>query len=166
MSAPAFQGGLKMATTLNHLREAMGSGKLQVRVGFLEGSTCGGGIHGEAEGSAPDIAFIQEYGAPAANIPPRPFFRNMITKRSSTWGKTLLNFLKHRKYSAREALMDTGLVMGEQLQISIIQTNDPPNADSPTARKGFNNPLIWSRNMLRAVEAEVDGQRKASNGSA
>ena len=69
-------------------------------------------------------------------------------------------FLKKNDYDAQIALMGTGMIMAEQLQISMIQLQDPPNAPSTIAKKGFNNPLIDSRNLLRSIEAEVGGSRQ------
>lgn len=157
----AFEGGLKMQAALNHMREELAKANL-VRVGFLEGSNCGP----DNDESAPTIAFILENGAPAVPIPPRPFFRNMITRRSKTWGKTLHQFLKKNKYNTHLALMGTGLIMGEQLQLEITEFTDPPNAPSTIKGKGFDKPLEWSKNMKRSIEAEVGGERVRANGSA
>ena len=156
MTNIGFSGGLKMHAVLNHLSQALGDKEKLVRVGFLEGSTCG--IDNDA--SAPEIAFILEVGAPSANIPPRPFFRTMIERRKMTWGKTLMAFLKKNNYDAHLALMGTGLIMGEQLQLQITETTTPPNAPSTIAGKGFDKPLEHSKNMKRAVSAEVDGERQ------
>lgn len=161
MAKLGFSGGIKIAAVMNHLRENMAKDKL-VRVGFLEGSTCG--INNDAP--APEIAYILENGAPAANIPPRPFFRKMIIKNKSKWGKILLAFLKKNKFDTHKALMGTGLVMGEQLQLEITLTTDPPNAPGTIAAKGFDKPLEHSKNMKRAVSFEVGGHREVVNGSA
>ena len=163
MSKPGFSGGLKMQAALSHLQKQLGSEPRLVRVGFLEGSECGR----DRYESAPSIAFILEGGAPAANIPPRPFFRKMINRRQATWSKILLAFLKTHSYDVRLALKGVGLRMGEELQVEMIELQDPPNAQSTITRKGFNNPLIDSRNLLRSIEFEVEGGEKgAPNGSA
>ena len=155
------KGGMKAAAA--RMAEALGTKELNVRVGFLEGSHCGR----NNDASAPAIAFILEHGAPAANIPPRPFFRNMITRRKSGWGKILLTLLRNNHYDVRKALGGLGMVVGEQLQVEIIQTNDPPNKPDTIKAKGFNNPLIDSRNLLRSVDYEVEGEtRETVNGSA
>lgn len=155
-----FSGGEQMKLFLSQLTKDLVGHDPVVRVGFLENSTCG--INNDAP--APQIAFILDQGAPAANIPPRPFFRNMVRTRHMTWGKTLAQFLRANKYNKHKALMGTGLVMGEQLQLEITQTVDPPNAPSTIAGKGFDKPLENSKNMKRAVAAEVDGDRQLANG--
>ena len=53
----AFKGGEKMKQVLEHMTQQLGSAK-SVRVGFLEGSTCGK----NNDASAPEVAFYNEYG--------------------------------------------------------------------------------------------------------
>lgn len=152
----AFTGGDKMKAFFGQLVKELTDGDPSVRVGFLEGSTCG--VNNDA--SAPTVAFILHQGAPAANIPPRPFFSRMIVRRRGTWGGDLAKFLKANKYDARKALMGLGLVMGEQLQLEITEFTDPGNAPSTIERKGFDKPLEDSKNMKRAVAYEVSGTRR------
>lgn len=161
MAASAFSGGLKFNAALNFLKTQLSKEQL-VRVGFLEGATCGP----DNDAPAPEIAFILEGGAPVAGIPPRPFFRNMILRNSPKWGKVLAAFLKKNKYNVELSLMGTGLIMGEQLQLEITMTTTPANTDAVAKAKGFNKPLEWSKNLKRSIAAEVGGNRKESNGSA
>lgn len=158
----AFSGGEKLAAFLDQLMKELTAGEPVVRVGFLEGSTCGK----NNDASSPEIAFILEHGAPAANIPPRPFFRNMIERRRGTWGSTLKHFMKANDNNARKALMGTGLIIAEQLQLEITEFTDPGNAPSTIASKGFDKPLEDSKNMKRSVEAEVPNfaRQFANNG--
>ena len=89
------------------------------------------------------------------HIPPRPFFRNMISKNSPNWGKLLAACLKHQDFSVQQALAEAGLKMHEQLQQSIEEFSDPANAPATIKAKGFNAPLQHSKNMKRAVWLEV-----------
>ena len=163
-----FSGGEKMQAKLQELLTALAPDKgCIVRVGFLTGSTCGK----DNSAPAPEIAFFNEYGTigrqtlenyrPGENgskgnhIPPRPFFRNMITKNSPRWGKLLEACLKHQNYSVQQALAEAGLKIHEQLQQSIEEFTDPKNADSTIKAKGFDAPLQDSKNMKRAVWFEV-----------
>lgn len=148
-------GGEKMKSFLERLVHQLEDRDPVVRVGFLENSTCG--IKNDQP--APKIAFILEQGAPAAGIPPRPFFRNMIARRKMTWGKTLAAFLKANNYDKHKALLGTGVIMAEQLQLEITETTEPPDKDWALKAKGHTKPLEWSKNMKRAVAAEVDGER-------
>jgi hypothetical protein len=150
-----LSGGAKLKAFLDKLTKSVGEGQKVVRVGFLENSTAG--INNDA--SAPEVAFILDRGAPAANIPPRPFFRQFIEKRHVSWGGTLEAFLKKNHYNARLALLGTGLVMGEQLQLEITELTEPRNKDWAVKAKGHTKPLEWSKNMKRAVAAEIDDER-------
>ncbi|ATJ91544.1 hypothetical protein HK16_05810 [Acetobacter senegalensis] len=89
-------------------------------------------------------------------IPPRPFFRGAIAKNKDEWGKVLGISLKRSGYSAATALATVGQKMVEDIQGSIIDFSDPPNSPSTVRKKGYNNPLLHTRVMLRAVDAEVD----------
>lgn len=147
-----------------------------LRVGFLEGATYPSkptaslrasyakrkakGVQGAIKGAAGAkpvamIAAIQEFGAPARGIPPRPFFRNMIAKKSKTWAKGIATQLKINNYNVKKTLMITGEVIAGQLRQSIIETNSPPLAASTIARKGFAKPLIDTSHMINSVNYEV-----------
>lgn len=107
-----------------------------LRVGFLEGSVNSQGV------SIPMIAAIQEFGAPRARIPPRPFFRTMIAAHKSEWGPEFAALMKSmrpnvfkRVFSglsgwseekdAIKALNLMGQRIAEQLQDSIKAMNAP-----------------------------------------
>ena len=92
------RGGDKLENALRDVAARLG-GKKTLRVGFLEDATypagkpkalraaykarkkagekgaVGGALYGT---SVAMVAAIQNYGAPRAGIPPRPFFNNMI----------------------------------------------------------------------------------------
>ena len=165
MSAiPGIKGGETVKTLLEAMSRQLGPAK-HVRVGFLEGSTCG--KHNDAH--APSVAFWNEYGtvshpkaggeallAPGnTHIPPRPFFSTMIARKGPTWGKLCMAMLKQAKYNQTLALHGVGLKIAEQLQESIENWTSPRNADSTIASKGFDKPLEESKNMKRAVSFEV-----------
>ena len=150
MADLGFTGGSQMSSRLRELMQELGVGHT-ARVGFLEGSTCG--KHNDA--SAPQIAFIQEFGAPAKGIPARPFFRDMIAVRSPQWGALLQAALKHRGFNSEEAMELTGMRISEQLQQSIEEFTEPGNAPSTIKQKGFDKPLEDSKNMKRAASFQV-----------
>ncbi|MEN6533958.1 MAG: hypothetical protein ABFD89_09875 [Bryobacteraceae bacterium] len=87
----------------------------------------------------------------------------MIETRRETWGNTLRQFLKANNYNSRKALLGTGMVMAEQLQLEMNQFTDPGNAPSTIANKGFDKPLEDSKNLKRSVAAEVSGERVYGN---
>lgn len=114
-----LKGGEGLAKALNEIAKNV-SKAASVDVGFLEGSTYPDGK------SVPEIAAIQEFGAPKAGIPPRPFFRTMIEAKSPEWGDAVGNLLVANKYDAAKTLGQTGAAIKGQLQDSIIETYNPP----------------------------------------
>ena len=171
-------GGDKIKAKLQAMAKNVGTATT-VRVGFLAGSTYPNGT------STPMVAAIQEFGAPRAGIPPRPFFRNMIAARSSGWPAALEALLVQTDYDTAKSLTMMGEGIKGQLEQSIIATNDPPL--SPVTlmlRKMFGNdhsqirardvaearrrvaagestagaspkPLVWTGHLLDSVGYEV-----------
>jgi hypothetical protein len=111
-------GGNKLEVILAKIGNAT-QGASFVRVGFLESATYPDGK------KVAMIAAIQEFGAPRARIPPRPFFRNMIAKKSPEWGPAVAKLLKANDYNVRETLRMTGEAIAGQLRQSIIETMSP-----------------------------------------
>lgn len=114
-----ISGGDKLAAKLAELSKNV-SKAAEVDIGFLEGSTYPDGTPTAA------IAAIQEFGAPRAKIPPRPFFRNMIREKSPQWPEAVGDLLVNTGYDAEKTLGQTGAAIKGQLQDSIIDTLSPP----------------------------------------
>ena len=114
-----LKGGEGLEKALSEIAKKI-SRASSVDVGFLEGSTYPDGK------SVPEIAAIQEFGAPRAGIPPRPFFRTMIEAKSPEWGDAVGNLLVSNNYDAAKTLGQTGAAIKGQLQESIIDTYNPP----------------------------------------
>lgn len=114
----SVSGGNKMGAHLAKIAAKVG--KLpQVRIGFLAGATYPDGT------PVAMIAAIQEFGAPRARIPPRPFFRSMIVKHKGEWGKELGLVLKSVDYDAKIALDQMGQHIAGELRQSIVDTMAP-----------------------------------------
>lgn len=94
-------------------------------------------------------------GAYVINIPARPFFRTMIKAKSPEWGKSLGEILKSKNFEAGDSLALMGEGIKGQLQESIRDFNDPPNAPATVRSKGFDTPLIDTGHMLNSVGSEV-----------
>lgn len=88
-------------------------------------------------------------------IPPRPFFRTMISNNKDGWGDVLGVALKKKKMDSDAALKIVGEVILGQLEDSILSFDDPPNAPSTIAKKGFDNPLIDKGIMQNTASYEV-----------
>ncbi len=118
MSTVKLKGGEKLERFLKDLSAKVQKGAT-LNVGFLEGATYPDGK------SVAMVAAIQEFGAPGASIPPRPFFRTMIDKESSSWGDKLAAALEATGYDADKALRILGEDIAGALRQSIIDTNSP-----------------------------------------
>lgn len=119
----ALSGGAKLQAKLAELSQQV-SKKAELRVGFLENATpYPGGMN------TASVAFIQEYGAPKAGIPPRPYFRSMIAEKSGEWGDKVGKVLVASEYDVDKAMRLMGDGIAGQLRTSIIKTNSPPLSD-------------------------------------
>ena len=153
MAELSFTGGEKLKAALEELASRVGDAQT-LQVGFMEGASYPDGT------SVAMVAAIQNYGAPAANIPARPFFSGMVKEKSPTWGSTLGKILVHEQYQAEQAMDGMGEVIAAQLQDSIQQLETPALAPATVAAKGFANPLIDTGHMLNSIQYSVDGEVK------
>lgn len=143
-----MRGGERVSRILAEIAERVGQ-DYGLRVGFLENATY---PDGKPVGM---IAAIQEFGAPRAGIPPRPFFRNMIAKKSPEWPAAVGALLVANDYDVERTLDQVGFAIAGQLRESIQQTNAPPLAESTIRRKGHDKPLVDTGHMLNSVDHEV-----------
>ncbi|AWB21235.1 hypothetical protein DA075_10185 [Methylobacterium currus] len=143
------KGGMALERRLGELAAKLGDGPT-LSVGFLEGSTYPDGT------SVPMVAATQEFGAPARNIPPRPFFRLMVADKSPGWSTSLAATLKATNYDPKAALGLMGEGIKGQLQQSILDLNSPPLSPKTIARKGFDKPLVDTSVMLNSVDYVVE----------
>lgn len=143
-----IKGGKLLQTKL----DAMGRGVTNaqtVQVGFLEGATYPDGT------PVAMIAAIQNWGAPSVGIPPRPFFTDMIAKRSPEWADAIGKLLVANQYDAARTLDMIGEAVAGQLRKQIQDTNAPPLAASTIRRKGHAKPLVDTGQMLNSVDYKV-----------
>lgn len=146
----SISGGAKLEKALAEISRRVDKATA-VRVGFLEGAT----YPDEYGTPVATVAAVQNFGAPSRGIPPRPFFSNMIRDKSPGWGPSLGRILKANNYDADTALDLMGEGIKGQLQQSIVDTNEPPLAESTIAAKGFEKPLIDTGHMFNSVDYEV-----------
>lgn len=158
MAAHSFSGGAALEAKLREIAEKVSKAET-LRVGFLEGATYPDGK------PVAMVAAIQEFGAPRASIPPRPFFRNMIASKSPNWGESLAAILKNNDYDAEKSLMVMGEGIKGQLVESIIQTNSP--ALSPTTlmlrkmRSEDQSLVVTGKTVGEAARRVADGESYA-----
>lgn len=113
-----ISGGDLLSKALEGISKDIKNGG-SVDVGFLEDALYPDGT------SVAMVAAIQEFGAPRAKIPPRPFFRNMVAKDSPQWPETISKLLVANNYDARKVLGIMGAHIASQLQDSIRETFEP-----------------------------------------
>jgi hypothetical protein len=102
------------------------------------------------------VGYIQEYGAPEAKIPPRPFFRAVIAEGKSTWPAILASGVEHYRGDVKSALALLGDQIVGELSQSVRDWSSPPNAPATIAKKGFNKPLIDTGRMANSFSYEVN----------
>lgn len=143
--------GVQGSGTARYLQDVSDkiSSPVTLRVGFLERATYPDGK------PVAMIAAIQEFGAPAAGIPPRPFFRNTIAKKESEWGPAIADLIREKNYDIRAAFDAAGFAIAGQVRQGIVDTNEPALAPSTIARKGHAKPLVDTGHMLNSVDHEV-----------
>jgi len=142
------KGGDKLEARLREMVKSLDAAE-KVRVGFLENSKYPDGT------PTAMIAAIHNYGAPAAGIPPRPFFSSMIAEKESGWGEDLGKSLVAKNFNAKNALGFMGERIKGQLQDSIVNGSYAPLKPATIKRKGFDTPLIDTSHMLNSVDYEV-----------
>lgn len=125
----------------------------QLKVGFIDGATYPDGT------PVAMVAATNEYGNPANNQPPRPFFRNAIAEHESEWLDAI-----SRGLQKGVPLNDVLAVVGERAVGDVVQSiatlMDPPLSPSTIAsRKSKGNastkPLVDTKVMIRDVHYEV-----------
>lgn len=141
-------GGDRMARELARIGQSLDA-NAELRVGFLEGAT----YPNEESLPVAQVAFWNEFGTSRA--PARPFFREMIDRRSPRWGNVIAANLEATGYDVKTTFNRLGQVIKDQLTQSIVEFSEPGNAPYTIAKKGFDNPLIDTGVMQRMTGFEV-----------
>lgn len=134
---PTMKGGTKFRAVLNKMAAKL-SKPGTVRIGFLENSTFPDGT------SIPMVAAIQEFGAPRAHIPPRPYFRTMIANKSPEWPDAIAHNLKATDYDVNRTLSLVGEGISGQLREAIVDLVAPPLSPVTVMLRGMqlNDPKL------------------------
>lgn len=146
------QGGSALARHLREIEKRIGRGA-HVRVGFLSSATYPSEGAGSKRLPVAQVAFWNQYGT--SRSPARPFFTDMIERKSPRWGVSLGNIMRKNDYDAERSLALMGESIKGQLQASINNWSTPPNSPRTVKIKGFNKPLIHTALMLRSVDYQV-----------
>jgi len=116
--ASGVTGGEKLAVLLKKMAADISKANT-VEIGFFETAVYPDGMN------VATVAAIQEFGAPAVGIPPRPFFRNMIANESPHWAADVAAQLKFNDYDTEKTMAQMGEEIAGELRQSIVDTNDP-----------------------------------------
>lgn len=143
-----IKGGNKLERELLRMSIDAVKGKT-LKVGFLSGANYPDGT------PVATVAAIQDFGAPARNIPPRPFFRNTVKAGKQTWGADLASVMKKNKMDAAKALALMGEQIKGEIKNSIANGAYKPLKPATVKRKGFDKPLVDTGQMLNSVDYEV-----------
>jgi len=149
----SFSGGDKLTKYLEDLAKKVSKGG-ELRVGFLEGGTYPDGT------STPMVAAIQEFGAPEAKypIPARPFMKPTVNKHSDEWGEVVGDELVRNEYDGYLTLKSMGELIADEIREEITLVMSPPLSPSTIKSKGFDKPLVDTKNMIDTVGWEVKTQ--------
>lgn len=167
-------GGDKIAQVLSALGDRLGKAT-EVRVGLLEGATYPDGT------PVALVAALNNFGAPEAGIPARPFFTNMVADKSPNWSDQFAAVLEASDNDTGKALALMGEGMAGQLREAVVDGAGPANspvtdllkqrfpmggqdfgdvmqarhdvANGETAPAGKR--LVWTGHMLNSIDKEV-----------
>jgi len=104
--------------------------------------------------SVAEVAMANEFGG--KNRPPRPFMRYTCEKRSKKWRKIIQDLLPQYADNIKGLFEKLGDVCAEDLEDVIRIWTAPPNAPSTVKKKGFNDPLVDSGQMMNSVHWRVE----------
>lgn len=149
MATVEIKGGDKFEAALLEIARMIDQPKT-LKVGFMSGAVYPNGT------SVAMVAAIHNYGAPAAGIPPRPFFSNMIADKSPEWPDAIAGLLKSTRYDVDETLKRTGETIAGQLLDSILNGKYAPLKPATIARKGFDQPLVDTGRMKDSITYKIE----------
>ncbi|HHZ7075506.1 TPA: hypothetical protein ACWLWR_000286 [Morganella morganii] len=132
------------------------SGRVELRAGILDKETYPLNEDGSGGEYVAQVAYIQEFGAPGSNIPPRPFFRSAIAINKKNWSAVIARGLKNYNGDVALAFGSAGEVIIDDLRESVRTWSSPPNAESTVRKKKFNNPLIHTGQLMNSFSYEVN----------
>lgn len=148
------KGGAKLQRELDKLH-ALSKQPSQVKVGLPAGSM-----------NYPDgtnlimVAVVNEFGSVDGRIPERSFLRStVVTKRDvfkKFWRSNRAKNLLTGKADAKPLLELLGQLAQAEVQKTILEVSEPPNAPATIAAKGSSNPLNDTGVLRQSIRYEVD----------
>jgi hypothetical protein len=109
-----------------------------------------------------DVAFvaaIHEFGAPAANIPARPFIMPTVAEQKDKWTNTIAKSIPKvvmNQMTAFDVLDLVGMQAAADIQTKISTIYSPALSPITIRRKGSSKPLIDTGLMMASVRNAVN----------
>ena len=88
-------------------------------------------------------------------IPPRPFFRPLVAANHAAWGEKLNEAMHATRFNAEKSLKMVGLEVEGELRQAMRDLKSPANAKSTIRKKGFDDPLVDSGQMIASTSVNV-----------
>lgn len=104
--------------------------------------------------SVAEVAAANEFGG--GHRPPRPFMRWTLKNRARKWRKVVADILPQYAHDLKKVMSVLGEIAAEDLADTIKIWTRPPNAPSTVKKKGFNDPLVDSGQMMNGVRWKVE----------
>jgi phage gpG-like protein len=93
------------------------------------------------------------------NIPARPFMRTTAQNKAARWAKIVGVTLQRNGGDFEAALKLAGEAAMTDIKQTIATFNDPPNAASTIRKKGHDQPLRDTKNLMHSIAYDVvDGE--------
>lgn len=103
------------------------------------------------------VAAFQEFGAPRAAIPPRPFMRPTIAKHKGEWGDNLIGLLMSSNYDSELALETMGSLVVSQIQEQIGEVTTPKlKPITMLLRKWRREGRVINRSVVEEARAAIE----------
>lgn len=120
------------------------------------------GQHDDAGMTVAQLGAIHEYGSEAAHIPERSFLRSTMNAKRKKYLADMAKIADSAIQGKRDARDGMGL-LGRQaegdIKLTIRDLKEPPNKPSTIAqKKGVDNPLIDTGQMLNSVRWKYEGE--------
>lgn len=110
------------------------------------------GIHADEDQQLIVIAAANEFGT--EHIPARSFIRSTVDENGQRYAQAaegLLGRMVDGEISKFQALELMGQLIEADIKKKIVALHEPPNAPATIRRKGSDNPLIDTGNMLQSI---------------
>ena len=141
-------GGKKLAETL---KKAEAARKSKVKVGIFSTARYPDGK------PVAEVAAIQEFGAPGAGIPERPFFRQSIAIIEEGLPRQLRGIIDPQTMDLdAAAAARVGAWAAGVIRDRIAAFQDPPNSETSILAKGKDDPLVLTGKMRDSVSYETE----------